>query len=1127
MINDGTPTLIIGLGGIGGQIVGSIFEKLSEQNRRTVSVIAIDTSVHDLWKLRNKRPIPCIQLCDDLSNHEIIENNPDVMEWFPDEPHLLHHTFNCGTGQIRAIARLEFVNAEKQGRLNVIEKEISRIRSESAKTGHSTCLKVCIVGTITGGTGSGLAVSLPFYLRHLINNSNGFKRYEINGYFIGADPIQRMMPTAECRNRVRANTYACLKELNAFFMRPMMSGNSENNIRLEFYDPSDLSVQNVPYHKIVLLDDYLDDVRLDAFIDDYAQKLFSNMIINSQPASIEIPDHFGVFMRNALSGGMNRYCSAGICQLVYPQKTAQEYVALALVKGLISDEWLLIDNEYNSIVKRALKLMIEDAHIKKPELKNSYVELFREKTLGDHAQLCKLAQQAYIEKDNEYIPKSVGFIANMYSTIDDLLYLDGLRDKEELCIVNMQKMKTFNDAEGHISDVWEGLRRYSQYAKRLIDTKPNQIADDFVPILDECVGVQRRSGLCIYQLISEVHPVTARFLIYDIINRLEENVKLLKEKITDVDLSAYIEEDFDAKTEGVQNPLEYLTSLQDKPHPFLKMLGPIGRALNTDEKSLAKLGDQLSEVSKSHVSTVREYMTNRIKYHVSQICLERLYKFSDIYTLFFSAILEFFDENDINLERLEHLCFPYNQYGIYCSAEAFKKMTSEFSMYQLQDISSESKKAISDQIFTTFFKSYSISNTKETPKERKQRVQKDKDMLISLFKTAVVDEIRKQVLEYGTGIVNLTAREALIKEIELNEQMLPGDDGYYVTVENSVKNTVSFAIKRALPMLRTELLDSKIEQLVLILSPECAEVDAELKPDNAYTARFYLRDFSDTTVIINKEASDTELTLIRICHNYTVEDILNYQPESENENAYILVTQDIGAERKYMDAPLVITPHLDRYWHEEGIIPSLYAKQRQEVHHNYIKAFIYGIGYGLFQRCSNQDDDSMTWQLKSDDDSPILIRKCGSHIDDSYYSLLDSLLFNKLIVKKVLSYVQAVEGTECCAKIDSVLDSTLISGLCGSNNSNANILDVFLSVCPFMQEYEWNEMFDILLYLLWEFLNLLGSPLSSIDQYSQKIITAIFASCTVSRKKNESLLFGDKMLIQQYKRILEIRYKAQ
>lgn len=267
----------------------------------------------------------CIQLCEGILERKDINNILEENDWYPRSDLTEHILFNCamnGTGNIRANARLEFVNAEKQGRLGIIDTEIARIRKAASGYGFANRIKICIIGTLVGSTGSGLAVCLPFYLRHLLKNSIGQKRCEISGYFIGADPFRNLIPSIEIRNRMRANAYACLKELNAFFMRPLISENTENNIRLEFYDNTDLSIHNVPYNQIILLDDFLGDVRFDDFIHNYTQKLFANLIINSLPVLIELPDQTGTAVRNAFTDGMNRYRSTGICQLVYPIKAA-------------------------------------------------------------------------------------------------------------------------------------------------------------------------------------------------------------------------------------------------------------------------------------------------------------------------------------------------------------------------------------------------------------------------------------------------------------------------------------------------------------------------------------------------------------------------------------------------------------------------------------------------------------------------------------------------------------------------------------------------------------------------------------------------------------------------------------
>lgn len=583
------------------------------------------------------------------------------------------------------------------------------------------------------------------------------------------------------------------------------------------------------------------------------------------------------------------------------------------------------------LLNKDLRSTAEDPHIKTPELRNTYVELFINEAFGDHARLGIFGIEALVECDDAENLKTADFIEIYDKTVKDLLYSDKLRDKEEACKLKIQEMNDYNKAESYICDVLSRMSNYSKYAKYLIDTKPYEINDEFVPVFAENLDNQANKKTCIYHYLFNVSPVTTQFLIYDIIDRLEDKAKKLKEEISDIEL-AYKDEDFDSKVQFIRSPLESLDKLSDKLYTFWKTHDSVVKSLYGKEKALTKLAGQLSEVVDAHILTVRKFMVNNIKYHVSNIILERLYELADIYRLFLTSISEIADENNNYIKQLENIRLPYNQYGIYCSTDAFRKMASDFMALQPQDISFKAKKAIVDQLFTAYFRSFSISDQKETNKERDRRYQIGKKKFKSLFQDTVLSEIRSSVVEHGKGIVNLTAREALIKEIELKEQLLPEDEGYYETVEKSIKTAVNHAMIQAVPMLRTGLSDSISERLIFILSPDCAGLDPELQPDVEETARFYLSDSSDADVMINSEAPDTELTIIRLGYHYSIEDILNYRPGSENENAYVLETKDLGTGMKDMYSSTAITPHLDKSWHEEGVIPTLHTKQRPENH---------------------------------------------------------------------------------------------------------------------------------------------------------------------------------------------------
>lgn len=1142
------PTLVLGIGGIGCKIAAAISDSLSNEDRKYVSVIGIDTNVNDLSKLRDKHQMEIIQTSDDMEVSAYLEAHPEYLEWFPDNDFLRERTMTDGAGQVRTLSRLAFLASVESGRFTPILQEITRIRKVDGNP-HNKNLTVMVVGSITGGTGAGLFLNIPFYIRNLIKSQAGIKRCVIRGMFVGPDILEDVQPSQTNKDAVCVNGYTCLKELNAFYMRPAIGKEIANNLRLEFYNHDDTSVQNVPYNYLYLVEKSGDlgtmgDARIDEVINYIARVVFVLMFSPVTADALSIEDNF--ILKLIDKGGMNRYAGAGMCRLLYPIKTAQEYVTLSVVRDLVQREWMLIDQEFTALSRAAMAKMVSDSTVKKPELKTSYVEIFEKEALGDHAKLGKFAQEAYIERDSRYISRASEFIAALDTMIEELLDSDDVREKEEACKVDDQKMKNFSDAEAQISDVWEGMRKYAQYAKHLIDTKPNGFADDLFPTSKEVMDFHKDKPECIYQYLAKVHPVTARFLIYDIINRLEAKITELKTEITGVDLSAYTAEDFDLKTEGVQGPAEALGTIRDKRHPIWKMLGPVGQAINGEEKALIKLKRRLREVCDTHVSTTHDYIENSLKYLVSQLVLERMITLADNYTVFFNTVAAKIDRNNENITRLENIHFPYGQDGIYCSKDAFRKMATDFLLLQSQDLSDETKVAIFEQIYLVQSRSYSISSTTETKAAKERRMQEDKKKLEAVFNTAVIETIRSNVIEHGAGIVNLTAREALIKEFELTEQMIPDDPGYADEIQKYAQKRIATALKVAAPMLTTEGRREDTELTFIALSPACAETDAELKPDTTETAKFYLPiTTANATVIINSEFDDTELACMRLSYNFTIEDLTKYKAGARNSIAYNDRITNLGVKRVFNynsdEMIVVVNPHLNSHWHEEGFIPSIHGKQRQKDHIDNLKAFIYAMGFDSFRLIADDDNPDEndkprpTWYSYIDGFTQFQpVKKCGKLIGNGYSDLFDAILYNRTLKLAILRYAQkAVSKMKGYNTTDELFDNILenrfiedlIQPVASKDADDINLFDAFMEMRSHMPIDDWYELFDGLLITLWEFCEVLFDKSERhINRAVKIILTEIFKNSAVGIKPETDYSKSETLLKAQYDIILAKKY---
>lgn len=224
------PTLVLGIGGIGCKIAAAISDSLSNEDRKYVSVIGIDTNVNDLSKLRDKHQMEIIQTSDDMEVSAYLEAHPEYLEWFPDNDFLRERTMTDGAGQVRTLSRLAFLASVESGRFTPILQEITRIRKVDGNP-HNKNLTVMVVGSITGGTGAGLFLNIPFYIRNLIKSQAGIKRCVIRGMFVGPDILEDVQPSQTNKDAVCVNGYTCLKELNAFYMRPAIGKEIANNLR--------------------------------------------------------------------------------------------------------------------------------------------------------------------------------------------------------------------------------------------------------------------------------------------------------------------------------------------------------------------------------------------------------------------------------------------------------------------------------------------------------------------------------------------------------------------------------------------------------------------------------------------------------------------------------------------------------------------------------------------------------------------------------------------------------------------------------------------------------------------------------------------------------------------------------
>lgn len=1143
------PTLFIGIGGIGCQIAGAISDMLDESARDYVGFIGIDTDINSILDRQKEHHVMnYIQTSDDWNVEEYIKMYPEHDKWFPKDNILRLRKMLNGAGQVRALSRLTFNAAEKSGKFNPIFSEINRIRKIG--NNQNTKLVIVIVGSITGGTGAGMFIELPLLIRNNLRVKCGVSSCTIRGMFVGPDITEDIQPEDFMKDSVCVNGYSCLKELNAFNIHHIeqadMPDEVAHSIEIENYDSYNMSPENVPYDYLYLYENSsnigtIGDAKLEEIIKYISHIAYSLLFtpIGQNAASVE--DNY--ILDSIRQNMLNRYVGAGVCRLIFPLEKAREFVTVSLVKDLVEKEWLILDNRYRAQNKMALERRETDHTVELPKLQEVYVDEFEKETKdtsGSHL-LAKYTQEAYIVDEDKYISKADLFIQSIDDMVEDLMDTEEVVRAETACKVNEQSMKDFNLASSEVDRVWNAMRKYVQLAERLKNDKPNSFAGDFFPYSQEAMILQKNSSKCIYSYLATVHPLVARFLIYDLINKLSSKIEELNSELYDVNLLAYKQEDFDAKAKGAQTPAEALSKIREGYNPLWRMLGFIGDAIHSEEDEIKAVKTKLNSVSTTHIQTVHENIENSIKCSVYSIVLDRLRALSREYEKFFSTIETNIENNNNKLHDLANIYWAYGEDGVYCTREAFERMAEEFKTYQGSSLtmSEDTKEAVFEELFSIQAKNNSriTSGIKESMAERNRREAENKIAMEAVFDKAIVATVRQSVIDNGRNTVNLTVKEAIEKEYNLM-----GSAG--TSLQQYINDRVNVALRIASPMITLTNAGQRNNELIFMAMSHINSSQSDINGTvNYYMGGTANNIGSDNYVnaLIDDDFDNEEIVFIKISYGHIIEDLIKYGPGSRNAIAYENRIKNLGRFRG-SSSNVEINPHLNRYWHEEGYIPAMQSEQRQNDKKDLVKAFIYGLGYDCFIKIPYQDKVDINgnrvykWAVTVGASLPCFIEKHGERIGNDFIDLYNSLLFNGAIKKSILSYSnnknKEFKGFNSSDMIaNSLFESEFISDLVQADENKIgraefNMFDIFISMYSNMKPAEWQNLVVGLRNILWElFVDFFNGNTSLINAKTKEVLKEIYAHSSLSSTNADEYSESQDMLNRMYEQLINEDYE--
>jgi hypothetical protein len=241
------PTLVIGVGGMGTNTVRAAKRRLrkvwgSETLPGMVQLLALDTE--PLVNRLDQEPLYADEFAymgkfDATRLVDNLENHPEIARWwnYPSIP--LGYIHN-GAKQLRPIGRLSFFRNYVTFKRLLETKYAALDKIRDMETAQNRGFPVMgnyqlvyVVGSLCGGTGSGMFMDVAHRVRALVRSNA-----RVVGIFYLPDVLEEEITSDLQRRRIKANAYAALKELNYF---------QETQAFQELYPSEQRALPDTPY----------------------------------------------------------------------------------------------------------------------------------------------------------------------------------------------------------------------------------------------------------------------------------------------------------------------------------------------------------------------------------------------------------------------------------------------------------------------------------------------------------------------------------------------------------------------------------------------------------------------------------------------------------------------------------------------------------------------------------------------------------------------------------------------------------------------------------------------------------------------------------------------------------------
>jgi len=1002
------PTLLVGLGGTGGKIVERVSKMVTGEQLDNIAFAVFDTDVNELNSIKERSPfIKIIQTSTKQTVGEYLNKDTHARDtWFPVNAILNSKTLTEGAGQVRSISRLALETVIRAGKMEPLHEAIQSLyKVEEDKADQA--LRVIIISSLAGGTGSGLILPVALYIRNYLATHFRQSANITRGFFILPEVFYEVIIGQAERNNLKANAYATLRELDAFLMKgdATLHERYKDTIRMHFprvasagYEEYDLrpydfcflfDAQNAEGSKLNSFDQYLEHA---------ANCIFAQSIGPMNKRSNSSEDN--TIRKLAKERGRNRYAGAGASILIYPFEDIKSFIALKWAKQCISKQWLTFDNIYKELCQENSKKREQGLNAPNPDSASFYAaqiesmsnqeDPFARAIIRSCGSYSADGVTRKSDRWKEYIRAVLGKVENDISA--GTSELSSARDD-----VSEQLSALGNDWDEY-ANVYDALNRYRMQSNIYVEEVAPAIAYSmFKPPKPGDVDSNITYKLESYLLSTDnkfLHPNAIRYFLIKALELMKKQLNAVNNEKKDG--KEYFDS-FEKNTFDDPETEDVVETAGDLSGRKLSVVSKLRKKPTGEQDEMKrKFKVYFENVNAYKVQCAQSYVLDRgIKYIESLIsAFEGFYKS-------FEGKVESIDKNISDIYKKFSNSKGTTARYVCASKECLDKL------YEKKPYTGSSITIDSELAKDIYFKVLGYAVKKEKPNNN--------SYFSTLFDEGILGYFRNTVMrDYGSDI-DIDILTAIENEAKYECEYEEAEDSD-ILIDQYVRKTINDIRKLSCPFIESPLGETRDPinacTFSITLKPD--------KGDDSPRARLIRKELLNYGGEPDEDIPKNIIMFYQSFYGLRANDLSKFAPPEKSVTynrsggeyfkAYYELVDGIHPEPHLSKE---ISPHIDRWWHIITKMPDLdedyQAKQERDIY----AAFFWGIigrYIDLFEDCADQK----VYKLKIDalkmSDCRLIVSN-GTECD-KLYEVLDAIAIYPELVSKILKKVEALANED-------------------------------------------------------------------------------------------------------------------